>query len=345
MAKRNSEYDREDQRRSNRGHEQDGARIYVNQQSERGNRDDDVPRHVEQSEWDRGQELGNWGDDQRFRTRVRQSDPNEDSRNWNERERTRSEYGRYGENAPRMWSDEGYRQERERHEGEQRTWAGRNDREQGRWREPAARDRNEERNRDYDRERWVTRTPGEGGWREWQDRNRNRDLTDRDLDFQNRIGDREPVQRDFNADRQSREWDRDRYREEQGYGIREHITRSPEQERYDRVRRDETLTERVGRFIGVGPKGYRRSDERIREDVSERLEDHPDINAAGIEVTVKDAEVTLSGTVDNRLAKRLAEDEASSCRGVKDVHNQIRVTSERGEVQREGGKRDRDRAA
>lgn len=80
-----------------------------------------------------------------------------------------------------------------------------------------------------------------------------------------------------------------------------------------------------GRHAGRGPKGWHRSDERIREDINERLTDHPDIDASDIEVQVKDGEVTLSGTTDDRHSKRLAEDIAERVSGVKDVHNQIRV--------------------
>jgi hypothetical protein len=82
---------------------------------------------------------------------------------------------------------------------------------------------------------------------------------------------------------------------------------------------------RPGPHAGRGPKGWQRSDERIREDVSERLADHPDIDASEIEVQVNNGEVTLSGTVDQRLNKRLAEDIAEGVSGVRDVHNQIRV--------------------
>ena len=91
--------------------------------------------------------------------------------------------------------------------------------------------------------------------------------------------------------------------------------------------REESLTEKVGRFFGMGPKGYKRSDDRIKEDVSERLTDHPYIDASGIELVVVDAEVTLTGTVNDRRSKRLAEDVAEQARGVKDVHNQIRVSA------------------
>jgi len=80
-----------------------------------------------------------------------------------------------------------------------------------------------------------------------------------------------------------------------------------------------------GRFAGRGPKGYTRSDDRIREDVCERLTQHPEIDAAEIEIQVKNGEVTLTGTVDRREEKRMAEDVAEAVSGVKDVHNQLRA--------------------
>jgi hypothetical protein len=86
------------------------------------------------------------------------------------------------------------------------------------------------------------------------------------------------------------------------------------------------LWQRVkGAFTGKGPKNYVRSDERIREDVCEHLSYHPYVDASDIEVTVRDGEVTLSGTVDARMAKRAAEECCDQVRGVKDVHNQLRV--------------------
>jgi hypothetical protein len=83
-----------------------------------------------------------------------------------------------------------------------------------------------------------------------------------------------------------------------------------------------------GGFAGRGPKGYSRSDERIREDVSDKLMEHPDLDASEIEVRVSGGEVTLSGSVDSRWTKRLAEDIAESCTGVRDVMNQLRVPSD-----------------
>ena len=81
------------------------------------------------------------------------------------------------------------------------------------------------------------------------------------------------------------------------------------------------------RHEGRGPKGYRRSDERIREDVSDRLTDDPFIDASDIEIEVSNAEVTLSGTVDSRVARRRAEDIAERCSGISHVQNNLRVSS------------------
>ncbi|MCL2723529.1 MAG: BON domain-containing protein [Polyangiaceae bacterium] len=50
-----------------------------------------------------------------------------------------------------------------------------------------------------------------------------------------------------------------------------------------------------------------------------------DLDASDIEVHVEDAEVTLTGTVPDRPSKRLAEDLAVHCDGVKIVHNQLRI--------------------
>ena len=80
-----------------------------------------------------------------------------------------------------------------------------------------------------------------------------------------------------------------------------------------------------GRFSGKGPKGYQRSDDRIREDVCERLTHHPEVDASEIDVKVNNGEVTLTGTVDERNAKRMAEDAVENVSGVREIHNQLRV--------------------
>ena len=80
-----------------------------------------------------------------------------------------------------------------------------------------------------------------------------------------------------------------------------------------------------GTFAGRGPKGYRRSDERIREDVNDRLTWSPELDATDIEVRVNDGEVTLTGVVEDRRAKRLAEDLVEDVFGVQDVQNQLKI--------------------
>jgi hypothetical protein len=76
---------------------------------------------------------------------------------------------------------------------------------------------------------------------------------------------------------------------------------------------------------GKGPKNYQRSDERILEDVCERMTDDDRLDASQIEVQVQGGVITLTGSVDDRMSKRRAEDIAESCLGVKDVQNQIRI--------------------
>lgn len=89
-----------------------------------------------------------------------------------------------------------------------------------------------------------------------------------------------------------------------------------------RRRRDEMNN---GRHRGKGPKNYTRSEERIREDISDKLTDDSFLDASGIEIDVKNGDVTLNGHVDSRYAKHRAEDLAEDVTGVKNVQNNLRV--------------------
>jgi osmotically-inducible protein OsmY len=89
----------------------------------------------------------------------------------------------------------------------------------------------------------------------------------------------------------------------------------------DEARRRRERDEHRGR----GPKGYTRSDERIREDVNDRLTDDGWLDASDIEVQVSSAEVTLTGQVNSREEKRRAEDIVEDVSGVKHVQNNLRV--------------------
>ncbi|HVM46160.1 MAG TPA: BON domain-containing protein [Candidatus Thermoplasmatota archaeon] len=84
---------------------------------------------------------------------------------------------------------------------------------------------------------------------------------------------------------------------------------------------------RRGQFVGRGPRGYERSDERILEDVSDRLSDDGLVDASDIEVTVNHGEVTLAGTVPDRDQKRRAEAVTEEVPGVRQVYNLLRTTS------------------
>ena len=122
------------------------------------------------------------------------------------------------------------------------------------------------------------------------------------------------------------DYDRDRYeRGEEGRGWWDRASDAVaswfgDEDAERRRRMDEQRQHR-----GRGPKGYRRSDERIKEDVNDRLSDDYYLDASDVEVMVENTEVTLTGTVRNRSDKRRAEDLAESVSGVSNVENRLRV--------------------
>lgn len=93
----------------------------------------------------------------------------------------------------------------------------------------------------------------------------------------------------------------------------------------ERRRRIDKMQE--GQHRGKGPKGYKRSDGRIQEDINDRLNDDPYLDASNIEVSVSNGEVTLTGTVEDRNSKRRAEDLSDSISGVTHVQNNLRVSN------------------
>ena len=78
-------------------------------------------------------------------------------------------------------------------------------------------------------------------------------------------------------------------------------------------------------FRGHGPQGYERSDERLTEDICERMTDDPDIDPREVRVQVSSGVVTLEGRVDDRWMKHHIEDLVDACSGVKSIDNRIRV--------------------
>lgn len=76
---------------------------------------------------------------------------------------------------------------------------------------------------------------------------------------------------------------------------------------------------------GRGPKDHVRPDDSIVDDIVSRLTDDEHIDATEILVAVQDGVVTLTGNVSQRRMKHHAEDLVADARGVRDVHNAIRV--------------------
>lgn len=97
----------------------------------------------------------------------------------------------------------------------------------------------------------------------------------------------------------------------------------------------------VGTHAGKGPRNYQRSDQRISDDINDRLADDSFIDASDIEVTVKNCEVILIGTVESRDAKRRAEDIGECVTGVKNVENRLRVKRNTDLTNKDGNSEDR----
>ena len=72
-----------------------------------------------------------------------------------------------------------------------------------------------------------------------------------------------------------------------------------------------------------------RSDERIRNEVCERLTHHPLIDATMLDVHVKDGDVSLTGDVLDRRMKQMVEDVVDEVHGVKEIHNRLRIITDR----------------
>jgi len=123
----------------------------------------------------------------------------------------------------------------------------------------------------------------------------------------------------------------ERYGSEQRYGAQQ---RYGEEQPYGNERQGWGWRagggERGGRMGGSmqfnrGPKGYQRSDERLREEICERLIQAGDIDSSDVTVTVSNCRVTLEGTVPDRYMKHEIEDLVDAAPGVQDIDNRIRV--------------------
>ncbi len=180
--------------------------------------------------------------------------------------------------------------------------------------------------REFENRRWDDRPDYEmsESWRGYEDRpDDGRDYRRFSREYENRgyqnrgYGDQGSWGQPYGDEYRSQDWSRQ-------FGGRESFG-----DMYDRERRGPQWNlQNRGRFFGKGPRNYQRSDQRILEEINDRLTDHPEIDATDIEVKVNSGEVTLSGSVTERYQKRLAEDMVENIGGVKQVHNQIRIQQE-----------------
>jgi osmotically-inducible protein OsmY len=78
-------------------------------------------------------------------------------------------------------------------------------------------------------------------------------------------------------------------------------------------------------FHGKGPHGPSRSDERIRVAVNEALYHDRRVDAREVMVEVRNGEVTLTGTVNDREMKQRTEECVWQVHGVRQVNDMLRV--------------------
>jgi len=120
----------------------------------------------------------------------------------------------------------------------------------------------------------------------------------------------------------------------------------PELERglgtYEVRRRADDLPAREARHqdqTSHEPGGWRRSDDRLRAEVSAALVRDRGIDASDIEVHVEQGDVTLKGTVADKFAKRHASHVAESVPGVTNVQNLLRVRRDGDGMEASSGRR------
>ncbi|MBP0619828.1 BON domain-containing protein [Cupriavidus consociatus] len=202
----------------------------------------------------------------------------------------------------------------------------------GEWRDPQAWKRDDE----YAERQWResadrARDPYESA------RDRNRDRYFRDLRSDTRY---------WTEDRDEREDERrfgQRYSRE---AARQRGWETDDREGYrDDDREDHGVLYNLGRRIGeavgdlfgtdqreherkAGPRGYQRSDDRIRDQICERLSYARGVDVSDVSVDVKEGVVSLTGSVRERGQKYYIEDLADGTYGVKEVNNDIRVRRE-----------------
>jgi len=152
-------------------------------------------------------------------------------------------------------------------------------------------------------------------------RNPNNYSQDRDSQEDYNFSDKYSVTGESEFSRESTvPYDQDEVLSERHYtfGSLENISRKQSRSR-------EPRSEPLIDYRGRGPKGYRRSDETIKEDACEALYRSSGVDATNIEVFVQKGIITLKGFVEDRDQKRMAEAAIEKLSGIDDVYNELRV--------------------
>ena len=82
-----------------------------------------------------------------------------------------------------------------------------------------------------------------------------------------------------------------------------------------------------GRFRGVAPRNYAKTDARILEDVCELLTRHGELDVGDVDVHCRNGVIRLEGHVPVRWMRREIEAVAESVGGVNDVENELGIHS------------------
>jgi hypothetical protein len=283
---------------------------------------DDDMRHAHNEE--RGRDRESWRpDEERVRPRANAE------RGWLDYDR---DYGRSDD----RYRDRGGRNEQQRYEdrsGREERYGQRGESERSRFSPDWSREGAEPRYSDdpyYSRNRDYGSRFGGDDRSQWEQRSRaSIPREQRELAERSRPGDY--YSPDWPYERGSQGRDTQRWRgEDQDSHYRGYYTQSATPFSYaggSGMLYSESLTLH-GPYAGRGPKGYKRSDQQVIEEASQRLERDGEIDATDIEVTAESGIITLRGTVPDRRTKRRAEECVESVYGVRDVMNELRVSSQ-----------------
>lgn len=99
------------------------------------------------------------------------------------------------------------------------------------------------------------------------------------------------------------------------------------------LRGRQALRHSRGRFYGVGPKGYVRRDERIEEEIIQRLTEEGNADLRDVRIKVSGGEVELTGKVVDLDTKYRVEEIAADVLGVREVDNRLKVRRRAGQTE------------